>query len=262
MKKTLYTSLASTALVASAFAGTIDFSSPDYTLGELDGQSADGASWYNTETLFNVVSDGAGGQYAQSADASLDPAVNGFQRGRNRYTSTFFGGDSGPVDDNYTGGLAYSFDFSIGDTFDANSSNSKAWFIALLDDGVNEQAIAFSVYENGDLSYKNGATSVIVEDVFTAANQFVTVSGVLDYATQKYSLYLGGTVVSTSLDFAGDAEGNVQLIFQNSAATDDANYFQLGVDNISLEVTTVPEPSAFALLLGGAALLLVGVRRR
>jgi hypothetical protein len=94
---------------------------------------------------------------------------------------------------------------------------------------------------------------------------FNTVSGVLDFDAKKFTIFYNGAqqmlnTVDGYYAFAGQSNtfasfGNIE-IFAPTAGTD---YRPLSIDDFM--ITAVPEPSTYALLMGGFGLLICLVRR-
>jgi hypothetical protein len=132
---------------------------------------------------------------------------------------------------------------------------------------IGNRATAFSVPSPASLDFSTPALNqqARVDIVSTAANPFsVTAADVLFSAYQTVvgdplvSGYTTRTFDVTSL-FNANLGSTVRLRF---AETDNVNTFQLGVDNVTVTVTPIPEPSAIVLCGVGALGLWRGRRRK
>jgi hypothetical protein len=171
------------------------------------------------------------------------------------------GNNYGIIDANWAGGYALAQSFSTGQVASATLS-----FSMFVNDQRSSQA---PIIDSTGLDYTTGGDyrdnqHVRVDLLSAGADPLHTGSSVLR------SFYLGGANGPTtnnnysnySFDVGADlaAGGNYVLRF---AAVTNVAQMQIGIDNVSLNVTPVPEPESYAMLLAGLGLLGgVAARRR
>lgn len=134
---------------------------------------------------------------------------------------------------------------------------------------VNDQSANGNAHVGSDLNYENSADLYYarVDILKTGTDSFATGSDVVK------SLYIGGatgrkynTESNAYLNYAFDLSnvlasgGNYTLRF--AVANNTVSQMQMGIDNVSLQVTAVPEPESYALMLAGLGLIGVAARRR
>lgn len=137
---------------------------------------------------------------------------------------------------------------------------------------VNDQSVDGVAHVGSSLNYELSPDSdplhyVRIDVLRAGADSFTTGAGVLK------SLYIGGATgrnfdpgfnryVNYSFDLSDilAVGGDYTLRFAVANNLDSA--LQLGVDNVSLQVSTVPEPDSYALLLAGLGMMGAAARRR
>lgn len=130
--------------------------------------------------------------------------------------------------------------------------------------GSSGGAVDLTIFNNGQINYKNGATDQAVTGAFTASDTF-TVSVTADYSSKTWGWSLDGSpVLGTSagvFNFTNSGETVYSLHIANvsTAAADTGSGF---IDLQLNGITAIPEPSTFALV--GISLLagFLGLRRR
>jgi hypothetical protein len=144
---------------------------------------------------------------------------------------------------------------------------------------VSSALLTFSMFVNDQRASQSPVIDVTGLDATTGGeyrdNQHVRVDllsaggSVLGTGAVLRSFYLGGATGSSALngytnysfDVGTDlmAGGDYVLRF---AAVSNMGQMQVGIDNVALNVTAVPEPETFAMLLAGLGILVGTTRRR
>jgi hypothetical protein len=162
------------------------------------------------------------------------------------------------------GGFTVSFLWTAGDTTSGN------WIFFTLGNGgdvsYSNLRIFDSATENGILFKNSGLEQIFNNGAGVAGGGSYTPAGVNHSVSITYSLtsWAAGSPVSMSAIVDGNAVGSTTFNLNGTAG----QYFDIGtygnsdnfIDNFT--VTTVPEPSAWAMMLGGFSLLLVSCRAR
>lgn len=168
------------------------------------------------------------------------------------------------------------FNPSLGATFNANSSILSFGFQFLYDSvatsaasslrfgigelGGGQQILRLELVSNGKLNFNDGTSYISVKngsgtDLISPPDQWITISGVANYATNTYSLFVNGV---QQVGSAGSEDFNMDF-FSTANKTAVLNFWAMGstgttfapiyLDNVSLQA--VPEPGSL-LLLGAA----------
>ncbi|MBN8708015.1 MAG: PEP-CTERM sorting domain-containing protein [Verrucomicrobia bacterium] len=178
------------------------------------------------------------------------------------------------------------FNPSIGSTFNSSSTVLSFGFQYLYDGiastsasslrygigemGSGQQILRIELVSNGKLNFNDGTSYITVKnaqgsDLVSSLDQWITISGIADYSTNTYTLFVNGV---QQVGSAGTGDFNMNF-FSTANKTSVLNFFAMGstgatyapiyLDNVSLQA--VPEP-ATALLVGLACGVFVLSRRR
>ncbi len=235
-----------------------------YQAGEIVGQPDNGATanpavdgnWTGTIGIGTVET--TGGNPTGHLDITHD-GTTGDNFGAVNFapSSTDLGGATFPQS------IDFSFDLRL-DSYDG-TTNTNFGTIRFLRDasGANQaSALRLGLSFNGSVQIVSGTFGGGNTNIATFSNStsWVTFSGTADFTNQQTTLSINGNPVNSGNPFAfanpsgtgSDEYGIVNVSVSNLAGT-------YSLDNISLQV--VPEPSSFAMLLGGFGML-VGFQRR
>lgn len=246
-------------------------SSSGYATGNLIGQTQTGTghAWRGASgdnaSVLRVTSDGNGGQYLKSYNVVT--AVGGpnfiFDT-----TSADLGGTVSAPFNNQSSRVAFDFSFRYDDTLAASSSAGVRFYVG----STSAPAMTLEFLTNGQINYNNGTTNYKVQTAgattFTATTgTWINVSGLVDYSTQRYSIFfngveqIGGSSIGGGLSFRNvNATGQSAVLLLRDLASGTSNFVGYSLDNITLAM--VPEPSSYAFCSGALALSFVGLRRR
>ena len=246
MKKIQSLVLVSPLLVSVASADIyVDFESPDYTIGSMDGQSGGGIAW---------------SQFEDNSDASV--AVPGFDSAQvGRWDVADRGTDSDGDD------MLGSFDsmsrLSVTAMtylhLEANrpDGTSRSGHFFVSDPDFNGSAMSF--LDNGNVGYWGGGGFFINDTgVPLIYDAWVEIQIDMDYSTHMATFYYNGVEVASDsmTSDTGTAAGQLDIWLDTVALADNPNPGDwMHIDNIRI---VVPAPASLALL----GLGLMGVRRR
>lgn len=163
--------------------------------------------------------------------------------------------------------LSFQYQF-LYETTSATTTSSLRFGIGEM--GGGKQVMRVEFLSNGTLKFNAGTdANQFVKDgsggTFTAStNQWITISGVLDYATNSYTLSVNGVDQSfnssVSLGFF-DTSNKTQVFNLQAMGSTGSNYASILFDNINY--SAIPEPSGVAVFAGIAACAgALTVRRR
>lgn len=233
-----------------------------YTIGSVAGQPASGTQWSVTGGGIGNVA-GPSGNPGQYLSVTHDgTAGDNFQTVRYTPTNADLGASGFPEP------IAFSFDLRL-DSYDG-ATNTNYGTISLLRDAAGANTgralrlgfnlngavqVVSSTFNGGSLTLSGGNRP------FTSSTNWVTFSGVANFATQETTLSINGVAVNSGNPFAfasptgtgSDAYGSFEGSVSNLAGT-------YSIDNISLQA--VPEPGSAVLLAGSLALGFTLRRRR
>lgn len=145
------------------------------------------------------------------------------------------------------------FSFRFAETPSSANARVNVGYLQIGNSG-SSPAARITFYQNGTLAYHiNRATPVeISSSLFQATTATTWYEGevLLDYASGSYSFSVNDIELTDAGVFRGSGH-NATMRFLSFRSED---HRQMVFDNVSL--TVIPEPSAIALLLGGAGILL------
>jgi hypothetical protein len=169
---------------------------------------------------------------------------------------------------NLTTGGTYTLSFTLGPT-----TSNGAWTAAGFGDETTTAELPYNQPGNTDNSapfwalYNTGGNLAILASI--GSETHVQIGGINDLSG-NVAVVLSITANSDGTDFlAATINGNSVALNQNDVTLAPTTQVFIGTadtagsaDNLDLSVTGVPEPESCALLLGGAAVLLIFLRAR
>lgn len=265
----------SSLLLSQASAILIGFETGEgYLPGHLTGQPSVGTSWTSTGTAHNLVIEanaGTGGNDQALVAHKTETGTVGF------YSFKPSESDLGAPFVPHASKVAFSFDYRfLGDY------NGVYIGVAYLRIGTTSgEVLSFAFYSNGTVNYSDSLGATGQKNInakasggglfYGAKNQWFQVDGVLDYATQTYTLSINGVAQAS---FNGE---RMNLGFNGNVTSTPVNSYDLNVlslnvshndwrpyamDNLSYAVV-VPEPMALGwVAIGAVGMGLVYGRRR
>lgn len=266
MKKTIITlSAAALAVVGANAQGLVagwDFADVSNLSNAVNGYGAEKTAFNNgVSTSGSIYVDGSNGSSSLTQGTQVFFSANGaqasapgFSDGFDQTASDLFGGlETGQQSLNFdeTGGafnVTFGFTRSTDVVFNMDWLNESSSVItdimnvSFSNDGINWTHYAHP--SNGDGQYWAGAST-------TAWAQSTSNAGGLAPA-------FGAGQSDMTIDLTGLGEvSNVRLEFAGVGANE-----RIGLDNVHIAGSAVPEPSAYAAVVGALALAFVAVRRR
>lgn len=228
---------------------TIDFDA-GYSASDLAGQPGSGTQWALVNGGTNVINVASGvgdggtqGLVSTSFGSGSDHVYYGFNT-----TNT----DLGFTFDNSASILNYSFKWRATQALDGASGSDIFRFTIGSDEvTAGSAALDLSIRASGRLIGKNVAANVAQDGLFTQ-NVYSTISGVVDYSSNTYTVFVDGVQQWTStnggnLGFVNAASNNAYISIRNGSGTT-AEWREWNMDTIA--VSQVPEPSTYALITG------------
>lgn len=263
-RKLLCTLLPTACILAVANAAiTIGFESGEgYSPGDLAGQPSSGTQWIRTNGSNNFINVAAG--IGVGGTAGITGASGG---GSNH---TYYGlnttnADLGFTFDSNSSILQYSFNWRVTTDFAEASVDIFRFVIGSDANAGGSGAAQLTIRSHGVFVAQNGGTAVaqtLTQAGLFTVNQYSTISGTVNYATNTYTVFVDGVQQFTdtnsgNLAFVNSASNNAYIRIGNLTGSS-TDYRAWNLDNI----TVVPEPSTYAALLGLLALAWVGYRKR
>lgn len=247
-----------------AGAATFPMLFEDYSTGELLGQGAGTTKWVGSTASGLMVTAGAGiGNTGTNALVTYASPTNANLTTLFLTSSTdlpTFSGSSSIVN--------FAFQYRYGATpISGNFTTGGLTLYMGFDSSTWNRAAHLSIRPNGTFSYGSLGAKNFDGSAFTVtdASTIVTVYGQLDYAQQKFNLYISdginGAVQQT------DAGGNAWMAFGAASSKigvglldiyqDTSTYGFVPVVFDNLNITIVPEPQVSLLLVVGVGGLIV-----
>ncbi|WNR45769.1 OmpL47-type beta-barrel domain-containing protein [Paenibacillus roseipurpureus] len=221
---------------------TIGFeSSESYTMNaDVYNQPASGVKWgRGTNTVLFKVDPTAG-----KTGAGLRSQSTGAQFEQIRFlpTAAELGVQPGPP---LNSKMSFSLDVNMNDQPGAYAQD---WEVGIRDlNGTNQgYAITLSINADGTIQYKNGGTWISVKQsdqttvMKLVPNTYATISGILDYATKKYKLYVNGVPQSSggNISFTSSIVDEFGYIAIKKLSTAPKN---ISLDNVTMGLNAAPE---------------------
>lgn len=246
----------------------IDFESASgYQLGNLYNQpgTVGATKWganpngMNYPLLQVVANEGVGGSQGLMAQANASVAASVYQFNPSN-------ADLGGVFSNTSSQIAFSFNLNW-ESLGATGTYTGRFFVGNTLSSQAGDVLRLSWSSDGRMIYTlSGGTSKFVttasgSNFYATANTFYTISGVLNYATGTYQLYVNGVQqvdasLSANISFVNPAGANVNSNFElQTQLNNDANFRPWTIDNINYAL--VPEPASIALVLGGLSFMVL-----
>lgn len=230
--------------------------------GNLKGQPSSGTAWTNATTIANlVVTANAGTTGTDQALVANASGAAGF------YAFSPTNLDLGGTFSSTSSQLAFSFDYNLSATLAAQTG------VSIIRIGTTSgNVLSFSLFSDGMITFSDGsATNPYVKaangttNFQAAAGVYYTIGGVIDYATQTYTLTVNGVAQSGGADgvisFRASSSANWNDFNISSVNVTSGNWRPYSIDNVSYAL--VPEPSTLALMiLGGGGVIGMARRRK
>lgn len=230
--------------------------------GNLKGQPSSGTTWTNATAIANlVVTANAGTTGADQALVANASGAAGF------YTFTPTNLDLGGTFNSTSSQLAFSFDYNLSAAVSAQTG------VSIIRIGTTSGSVlSFSLFSDGMITFSDGAatnpyvkTANGTTNFQAAAGVYYTIGGIIDYATQTYTLTVNGVAQSGGADGVISFRASTSTVWNDfnisSVNVTSGNWRSYAIDNISYAL--VPEPSTLALVvLGGGGLIWMLRRRR
>ncbi len=234
------------AMVGSAQAILIDFSSPGYAVGDLDGQGATATKWSNGgDGPRNIVISESGNQAVQ-----LQSSTSGTC---SWYTFNPTDSDLGQTFN--TGSSILDYGFKV--RWDDRRANygSTVWGV-YVGAGYSNNAVFLAGSANGDIriSHGNGDTNITGEN-HAEVGQWLAISGTIDFSTKKFTVSLDGVDKGT-YNFGNSSTNKVEILLSSWNAANTNTFCPCSFDDI--RIGNVPEPATMGLF----ALGVLGVLKR
>lgn len=254
-------SFATSALVCSAV--ILNFEGPTYSTGHLNGQDGWSRATSNTGSIINVVSTGplAGSRSIASSEGATDHVY---------YKRNFSNAELGTTFNGNASVVSFDFLFQLTETPIPETGNGTHNFkFSLTNDGTVNAAdgyFAFAVSETGRLltNVSNASTTDVFEDSLFSTGVTAKITGSVDLANETWVLSVDSTNNGTdnytvSGTTASDVNPAYLSLYIANLNANKTNHLNWKMDN--LNISAVPEPASYALLLG-ALTLGIAVRQR
>lgn len=235
-----------------------------YDTGNLVDQPSSGTQWDETNPAAAVgsisVVDGIGVGGSRGIRGAANTGSD-----HNYYGFNTSDTDLGFTFDSESSILSYSFDWRPTQELDGGGSFIFRLAIGSASDIGASGAAEFIVRADGRFIAVDADSNRARDNLFTL-NEYSTISGVIDYGANTYTVWVDGEQQFTTsgpngdgnLGFVNTASDNAYIRIGNLSGTT-ADHREWNLDNISI----IPEPSAVALLgLGMVTVLAVRRRRR
>lgn len=232
-----------------------------YSAGDLNNQPSSGTQWTRTSGAGNFinVANGIGVGGGAGISGASGGAGNHIYYGFNT-TDTDLGGTFSSTSSK----LEYSFQWRVTEAFAAASVDNFRFVVGSDQNAGGSGALQLTVRSHGVFVAQSGGTTLTQAGLFTP-NQYATISGVIDYGANTYTVFVDGTQQFTdtnngNLSFVNASSDNAFIRIGNLTGTS-ADYRTWNADNITLGIIPIPEPSTMA-LFGLSFGMIMLLRRR
>jgi hypothetical protein len=216
----------------------IDFNSPGYSTGDLNGQGATATKWNGGSATIQVVTDpqDSGNQVVQT---QYSASPNNSEWVVFNTSDADLGFTLNKVD-----GTA-DFSFKVRRDSTGGGTRNMVFYVGYLE-ATDGRLGYFSIYGNGTFQYSYGGGATYFNDVPTAS--WTQVSGHVDYSTSMVTYTQDGTDLGSYAFKSPKADTGAGWAIY----TQNAQYgIQVAMDDFSF----VPEPATIGLLMLGGMLL-------
>ena len=234
-----------------------------YSTGNLVDQPSSGTQWDETNPASPVgsisVVDGIGINGSRGIQGSANPSSD-----FNYYAFNTTDADFGFTFDSESSVLQYSFQWRLADETFGGTAFLFRFTVGSDHIRGDNAAMNLTIRADGRIIALDSGTNRARDGLFTL-NEYATISGVIDYGANTYTVWVDGEQQFTT--HGPNADGN--LAFNNTDS--DNAYIRIGnlsgttadhrewnLDNIAI----IPEPSAVAMLSLGLVTMLMARRRR